>query len=205
MGETVGLTLALALVSFAGAGDEGFRPLVSGDDPAQFSLVGIGPDAVTIRGGEVRLAGRPNGYFATKAAYRNYVLRFDWMYERPDALKDDDAFRGNSGVLLHVQGRKVWPGCVEVQLFYPDTGHAFAVAPSTFRGRADPEAQRKAARPVGQWNSAEIASRDGTVVVTINGTVVSRGGDARPDRGPIGWQSEGAPVRFRNLRIKPVD
>ena len=41
-----------------------------------------------------------------------------------------------------------------------------------------------------------------TVFVTINGVEVARGTGARPDHGPIGWLSEGAPIRFRKVEIR---
>jgi hypothetical protein len=39
----------------------------------------------------------------------------------------------------------------------------------------------------------------------LNEVVVTRGRGATPARGRIGWQSEGVPIRFRELRIKELD
>jgi hypothetical protein len=200
-------TAALVLLALAGgqAAASDFVPLVQGDDPGQFILVGIGPEAIRIAGGEIRLAGRPLGYFATRRGYKNYVLRFEWMYERPEGLASDAQFDGNSGLLVHIGGpHKVWPRCIEVQLMNADAGNIFAFG-GRFRGRKDVEAQAKAIRPVGQWNRHEVTARDGTLISTINGIEVARGAGAVPDGGPIGWQSEGRPIRFRNLMIQPLD
>lgn len=198
--------LLAVLVSLSAAADDDFVSLVHGDDPAQFELVGIKPDTLKIADGEVRVSGKPNGYFATRDVYRNYVLKFDWMYERPENLESDAKFRGNSGLLIHIQKpHKVWPQSIEVQLFNADAGHIFAIMGSKFQGKKDPEAQRKAIKPVGQWNHEEVTCRDGTVVCTINGIEVDRGQGAAPDSGTIGWQSEGGPIRFRNLAIKKLD
>ena len=96
------LTLAFVTVlvlSARAADDAGFRPLVRGADPAQFELVGIGPTTLQINDGVVSVSGKPNGYFVTKDAYKNYVLRFDWMYERPQSLASDAEFNGNSGLI----------------------------------------------------------------------------------------------------------
>ena len=41
------------------------------------------------------------GYFATKESFKNYVLKFEGMYERPEGLEADATFRGNSGLLIH--------------------------------------------------------------------------------------------------------
>lgn len=201
------LALVLCLGPTASADDEeGFEPLVKGDDPAQFRLVGIGPDAIRIADGVVHVSGRPNGYFATKEDYGNYVLRFEWMYERPEGYREGDRFDGNSGLLLHITGEhKVWPKCIEVQLANSDAGHIFAINGASFSGKRDAEAQKRAIRPVGEWNREEVTCQGDRIACTINGIEVDRGTGATPDRGSIGWQSEGRPIRFRNLRIKRLD
>ncbi|MGE3818492.1 MAG: DUF1080 domain-containing protein [Isosphaeraceae bacterium] len=202
---TLAIAIALTLGSTAAVADE-FRPLVEGTDPGQFALVKIGPETISIVDGEVRLTGKPNGYFATKSSHKNYVLRFEWMYERPESLASDAAFRGNSGLLLHIQEpHKVWPPAIEVQLMNADAGNTFGIPPAKFQGKKDAEAQKRAIKPVGQWNAVEVTCKDGSIVATINGIEVARGVGASPDHGPIGWQSEGAPIRFRNLAIKPLD
>jgi hypothetical protein len=199
------LSLAAAAAG-AGAGDDGFVPLLKGDDPAQFELVGIKPDTLEIAGGEIRVTGKPNGYFATKDAYRNYVIKFDWMYERPADLTTDAKFDGNSGLLLHMQKpHKVWPQSIEVQLQNSNAGDIFGIFGSKFQGKKDPEAQKKAIKPVGQWNRQEVTCQDGKIACTINGIEVARGQGASPDSGLIGWQSEGGPIRFRNMAIKKLD
>ncbi len=202
--------IALSLVALAAApaavDDEGFVPLVEGTDDAQFELVGFGPETIVIDGDEVALSGSPNGYFATKKSYTNYILKFDWKYERPDDLKADADFGGNSGVLVHIKPpHKVWPQSVEVQLFHKEAGKIFAIFGSKFQGQDDPEARKRAIKPVGEWNSEEITCKDGSITCTLNGVQVATGTGADPTGGPIGFQSEGAPIRFRKLMLKPLD
>jgi hypothetical protein len=199
------LVLLSAPLAVSFGADEGFVPLVQGDDPKQFDLIAIGADTIAIKDGVVALTGKPNGYFATKKSYKNYILRFEWMYERPEGLTSDAGFDGNSGVLLHIDGHKVWPKSVEVQLANSDAGNIFPVGPAKFSGKKDAAAQKKAIKPVGQWNSEEVVCKDGAITCTINGTQVATGTGASPDHGPIGFQSEGRPIRFRNLTIKPLD
>lgn len=200
----VGLAVTLAVQGNLPAGE--VKPLLKGNDVGQFTMVGIGPETVSIRDGEVRVSGTPDGYFATREPYKNYVLRFEWMYERPEGLASEASFQGNSGLLLHIAGPpKVWPRCIEAQLMNADAGHLFGVGGAAFEGRKDAEAQKKAINNVGQWNSQEVTSKDGHLVCKVNGVEVSRGKAASTDGGPIGWQSEGAPIRFRNLTIEPLD
>jgi len=209
-GFRIGVGLAVVLLNgLATAADrlpDGFRPIVNGTDAEQFVRVGMGPKTVSIEDGEVRVTGKPDGYFATRDSYKNYVLRFEWMYDRPADLKSDASFRGNSGLLIHIAGpHKVWPVCIESQLMNADAGSLFGVAGAKFQGSKDAAAQKAAVRPVGEWNLQVVTCKDGEIVCTINGVEVSRGVGASPDHGAIGWQSEGAPIRFRHLAIKPLD
>jgi hypothetical protein len=203
-----GIALAVVLASGRGARADDFTPLLRGDSPDQFTLVKLGPEAIAIDAGsgEVRLTGKPNGYFATRAAYHNYALRFEWKYDRPDGLVTDAAFRGNSGVLFHIAGpHQVWPRCIEAQLMNADAGNLLAVSGARLHASKDAAAQRKAIRPVGAWNLMETTCHDGSIVTAINGVEIARGRMAEPDRGTIGWQSEGTPIRFRKLEIRADD
>ncbi len=180
-------------------------PIVRGTDPTQFELVGLGADSISIVDGEVRLTGMPLGYFATRAEYREYVLSFEWKYDRPEGLKSDAEFRGNSGLLVHLtKPHKVWPTCIQVQLAQADPGSIFAMGTAKFRGTVDTEAQQKATRPVGQWNRTEVTCLAGTISCVLNGIEVAQGEVGPPDRGAIGWQSEGSPIRFREMKIRPL-
>ena len=198
--------ITLAALSAPARGDDESTPILTSDDLSQIELVGLKPDSLSIQDKVIRLAGKPNGYFATRDSYRNYVLKFDWMYERPAGLKDGEKFGGNSGVLVHISGpHKVWPKCVEVQGENANAGHIFAINGAKFAGKTDRAAQKKAIKPVGEWNEEEIVCKDGAITCSINGVVVSSGTGASPAEGSIGFQSEGAPIRFRALRIKKLD
>jgi len=199
------LVLLLATAVFAAPPDEG-APVLRGADLAQFELVGIGPESIAIADGEVRLSGRPLGYFATKEDFGDFVLTFEWKYDRPEGLASDATFRGNSGVLVRVaRPRKVWPDCIQVQLAQADPGTLFAMGEASLEGRSLPQAQRAAVRPVGQWNRSEVTCRGGTIRSVLNGVEVARGEAARPARGAIAWQSEGQPIRFRSIRVRKTD
>ena len=63
------------------------------------------------------------------------------------------------------------------------------------------EASAKAVKSVGDWSTMEIDVNGGDMLIKINGTVVSSVKDCELTAGPIGLQSEGAPIRWRNIRI----
>ncbi len=60
-------------------------------------------------------------------------------------------------------------------------------------------------KSVGEWNHEEVTCRDGAISCEINGSLVDKGTGAMPDHGPIGWQSEGGKIRFRNLMLQELD
>lgn len=189
------LTLAGARLGYAGDDDKGFDKIFNGKDMSGFKEVaGKGKSPFTVEEGVINVSGNPNGYFHTEKSYGNYVLRFDWKF-----LKD-----GNSGCLVHITGKhQVWPKCVEVQGMQKDHGNIFAIGGAKGKFKKDAEAQKKAIK-IGEWNTTEVISQDGKLIAKVNGVEVSSGeGDLK--EGQIGWQSEGAPLQFKNIRIKTMD
>src|SRR6266545_1616646 len=126
------LALGIAGISPVAAGDkdDGFTALFNGKDMAGFKYVlnvqkkleeGDDPLKAStktwhVEKGVIICTGKPNGYFYTDKSYKNYVVRYDWMYKRPATLEDDEQFKGNSGLLVHIQmPHKIWPTSLEVQ------------------------------------------------------------------------------------------
>jgi hypothetical protein len=177
-----------------------FVPLFNGGDLATWRSVVDGADAnftpaFEVRQGMILVTGKPTGYLATRASYRNFVLRYDWKFS--------DRAGGNSGLLVFVQRTShqgSWPPCIEVQGKQSEHGAIFPIAGGTGTFRTDQAAIAKAVRP-GEWNTTEVVSRDGELTSSVNGVRVSSG---RTDlgAGPLAWQSEGAELYLRNLQIK---
>ncbi|MFC5462662.1 3-keto-disaccharide hydrolase [Massilia niabensis] len=159
--------------------------------------------------GVIAVASKPAGYIATRASYTNYRLHVEWRWPGKP---------GNAGVLMHVaSGPKdgAWPLSVQVQTKHgfagdvlPMAGAAFA-EPLTSAPGAYPAIKGHTAadseRPAGEWNSADIVSRDGVIEVSVNGVPQNRISAANPRAGRIGFQLEGVPYELRNLRITPLD
>ena len=136
-----------------------------------------------------------------------FVLRFDWRFKRPKNLKKEEAFGGNSGYLLWVNEHKVWPYSLETQGMNKQAGFIY------FIGRKhkdrndfkyDNDARRQAVKPVGEWNTYEVVATGDTVKVTINGKLITTvtKHEYKKD-GHLGFQSEGAEIHWKNIRIKP--
>lgn len=196
--------LALTVAAAARA-EGGFVRLFDGKSMGEFTLVGVTGANYRVQDGEIIASGKGSGYFATRKSFRNYVLRFEWKYARPEGLQKDTDFDGASGLLLHITGEhKVWPKAVQVQLYNRDAGSIFGVGGAKARATKDSLAQATAVKPVGEWNQEEVTCRDGRITCKINGVVVSEAQNSEVKEGPIGWQYKGAEIHFRNIEVREL-
>jgi hypothetical protein len=67
-----------------------------------------------------------------------------------------------------------------------------------FRGKQDVE------KPMGKWNKLECVVIDGTISIFLNGTLVNKATNVKPERGRIQIQSEGAEIFFRKVELTPL-
>ncbi len=160
----------------------------------------------TVKDGVLICSGKPSGYIYTPKSYSNYTLRFELAFKRPEGLKSDADFRGNSGCLIHVAERNalgVWPRSVEVQGMNRQLGIILPIPRNLKCTRTfDKEASRKARKPIGKFNKVEIEVKRGDMIIKLNGVVVSTVGDCELTEGPIGLQSEGVETHWKNIRIR---
>lgn len=155
-----------------------------------------------VKDGEIQVTGFPFGYCYTDKAYKNYVLTYTWTYPKDQPEKTTM----NSGCLVHIQApHKVWPYSVEPQVRYMDHGKFFFIGfpkGSKTEQKFDEAAQKKAIKAAHEWNTTEvIAKGDGSLEVRINGMLVNQG-KSELTEGPIGFQSEGARIHFKDIKIK---
>lgn len=192
--------LALLAVGLVCGADE--APFFNGKDFTGWDFVPAkAKDAFTVKDKVIVCAGRPTGYLTTKAGYREFTLSFEYRYERPKDLKDDEAFSGNSGYLLFIGKDEVWPRCIEVQGKNRDVCSIIPIkCKATFQ--TDKEARKKARKPVGEWNAIRIVAKGGTIKAYLNGALISTVTKYEPKEGRIGLQSEGAEIHWRNLAIE---
>lgn len=163
-------------------------------------------DVWTIRdGGVIHCTGAIPGYFRTLEPHEDYELTFEWRWT-------DKA--GNSGLLLHCQPPdKVWPRSIEGQLMH---GHAAdfwliggtdcdQVERTEDNGLAALRVPRRGEsneKPAGEWNHYRAVCDDDHITLFINGRLKNEATGCSPTRGFIGFQSEGAPIQFRNIHMR---
>jgi hypothetical protein len=157
----------------------------------------------------IESTGKPAGFIATKASYRDYRLHVEWRWSGKP---------GNAGVLLHISDGpmdRVWPLSLQVQTKHgsagdllPMAGASFAEPLTTASGAPVAIKARTAADselPAGEWNSCDIVARDGAVEVRVNGVAQNGATKVQPSSGRIGFQLEGAAYELRRVALTPLD
>jgi hypothetical protein len=188
--------------------------LFNGKDLTGWTAVLDKPDADpaktwTVADGVLKCTGQPVGYIRTnRDDFHDYVLTLEWRW--PEGSKG-----GNNGVLVHTSSPNalgIWPKSIEVQLASGDAGDFWVIGTDL---DVPDEATRKKDRrhinltdgsekPIGQWNTMEITCKGDTIRVKVNGELVNEATHCSVTKGAISLQSEGAPIEFRNIVLKPA-
>jgi 3-keto-disaccharide hydrolase len=186
----------------------------------------------TVEHGVVHVSGTEMGYFITKREYENYYLRAEFKWGEGTFGERDGKAR-DSGILYNVQGpNKVWPRSIEFQINEGCTGDFWMTDGAALTGKngvrvtgppgraskidrfnkgpwknvvgyRDPVNELE--KPHGEWNLVELVNRDGHVWQYVNGKLANEGTDAFPSSGKILFQSEGAEVYFRDMKLYPLE
>ena len=99
--------------------------------------------------------------------------------------------------------------CIESQLKSGDAGD-FYVIDTDFKEHADKDSRRVPQRhesnekPLGEWNKKRVVCKGNTIRVWVNGLLQNEASETTVAKGYIGFQSEGAPIEFRNIVLKPI-
>lgn len=190
------------------ATDSASTALFSGKDLSGWTFVsqeeGADPAKTwMVKEGVIQCAGKPIGYMRTIAPYENYRLRFEWRWPAGEG--------GNSGVMLHMQEPdKVWPKSIEGQLQHEHAGDLWVIDGSDFKEHTNPDDRRVPKKqphnekPLGEWNQYEIVCSGDSITLIVNGIEQNKATECNITKGFIGFQSEGVPIEFRNLRLEPL-
>jgi hypothetical protein len=185
----------------------------------------------TVEKGLIHISGKEFGYIVTKQEYKNYYLRAEFKWGEGTYAPRAGQAR-DSGILYNIQGpNKVWPRSVEFQINEGCTGDFWMTDGAALTGKdgvrvtgpggsavkidrfnkgefknvtgwRDPT--NEVEKPHGQWNVVELVNRDGHVWQYVNGKLANEGTDAFPTSGKILFQSEGAEVFYRNIKLFPL-
>jgi hypothetical protein len=165
-------------------------------------------DVWSVKDGVLRCKGQPAGYLVTKKNdFENYVLTVEWRWPGKG---------GNNGALVHVTKPgeiDVWPKSLEVQLESGNAGDLWVIGTKIrienpekrIRGRRHIKLTDGSEKPLGEWNKIEISCLGDEITDKVNGELVNHATKLSQSKGAIALQSEGTPIEFRNISLKPLN
>jgi len=137
--------------------------------------------------------GDPPGFMVTKAAFSDFHIRVEFQASGMT----------NSGVFIRCANPSVVSAeeCYEINIFDENqnannrTGAVVGLIPPAVSAMAGDA-----------WNTFDIIAEGAHLTVRFNGTVTADGDDPenRHTSGHIGLQFNGGPIRFRDVRIRPL-
>lgn len=163
----------------------------------------------SVKDGILHCTGQPAGYIRTeKGDFKDYVLTVEWRW--PEGSEG-----GNNGVLVHTSDARalgIWPKSVECQLAHGNAGDFWVIGTTLqvpnpegrVRDRRHLNLTDDSEKPIGEWNTMEITCEGDTITVKVNGDLVNEAYDCSVSEGAISLQSEGAPIEFRKVELKPI-
>jgi hypothetical protein len=175
-----------------------------------------------VKDGAIHCTGKPVGALRTLRHYENFIIEAEWRHLSSG---------GNSGMFMwgtpiSAPGVPFLRG-IEVQVldhgymtqyekangkksdWFTTHGDVFPIHGATMkplgrhRGeRSFPSEERS--KPSPEWNHYRVVASNGVLRLSVNGKQVSGGDECNYRQGYLALESEGAPVEFRNIRIKEL-
>lgn len=169
----------------------GFQSIFNGSDFTGWRFVG-GKEPATeapnwkVADGVIQLSGGGSPHLSTDREYRDFEMRFEWR-----AMRD----KYNSGFYIRSSAKL---GNNQINLAKGAEGKL--MYGKSQGGEAVPALQK----PAGEWNEWRIVVQGDKATFTCNGTPAWTATGLTPEQGYIGFQAEGAPLEFRNVRIREL-
>ena len=205
--------------------EAGWRPMTKDD----FVNVNCHDDTWSFEGNLIKCTGKPVGVIRTKKMIKNLELVVEWkhtqyggnsgvfLWATPDSIKRLEEGKGRLPAGIEVQVLDL--GYAELYEkrhkkqsdWFTSHGDVFPtqnakmkpfppVAPNGKRSFPS----KNTTKGINQWNHYYIRAINGEVRLWVNGVEVSGGTDCQPAIGYLCLESEGAPIEFRNLRIREL-
>lgn len=176
--------------------------------------------------GSVACTGKPVGVTRSNKKYTNFEMVAEWKHLSSGGNSgifvwtSDEALEG-------LKPGQLPPGGIEVQVldhgytvqyekstgkkpdWFTTNGDVFPVGKAKMKpfepskgSRSFP--RKELSKGINEWNHYYIRAINGEVRLWVNGEEVSGGTECDPKTGYLCLESEGAPVEFRNLRIREL-
>jgi hypothetical protein len=187
-----GLTRTRAQELTAEEAREGFVSLFNGKDLGGWrfgetdAATGTLPPNWKVADGVIKLDGGNSPHLASRREFADFDVRLQWR-----ALRE----KYNSGFFIR-SGRDVKDN--QINLSQAAVGKLLSETPG---GDPVPKLQK----PVGEWNEWRVLAVGDRVTFWCNGQRAWEVSGLKAPRGYLGLQAEGAPMEFRNIRIKELN
>ena len=185
--------------------------------PLKWYNVNTEPGTWSEKNGMLMCTGQPIGVMRSEKQYENFMLHIEWKHLEPG---------GNSGIFIWSAAKpgeeNRLPDGVEVQMLELEWvnlnkqngeqapiayvhGELFGVGgvktiPDNPRGERSKSIENLC-KGKGEWNTYDVVCVDGVVKLSVNGKFVNGLSKATQKKGYLCFESEGAPIHFRNLKI----
>ncbi len=195
---------------------------------ADFVNVNTDPDTWTWKEGGVHCTGKPVGVTRSQKPVTNFELVAEWRHLQSGGNSGIFVWASGEG-LEGLKPNALPPVGIEVQVldhgyteqyekasgkkadWFTTNGDVFPVRMSKMKPfePISPDGSRSFPRKhlskgVGQWNHYYVRAINGEVRLWVNGEEVSGGTNCEPRTGYLCLESEGAPIDFRNIRIREL-
>jgi hypothetical protein len=216
------LTIVLAAALSAQAAEDGFVSMFNGRDLAGWTNINCAPETWSVKDGNIHCTGKPVGALRTLRHYENFIMEAEWrhlssggnsgifMWGTPISAPGVPFLRGiEVQVLDHGYAEQYMKQTGKKSAWFTTHGDVFPIHGATMKPFGRHSGQRsfpseERSRPSPEWNHYRIVASNGVLRLSVNGREVSGGEDCNYRKGYLALESEGAPVEFRNLRIKEL-
>ena len=193
-----------------------------------FTPVNGAPDTWSAKDGVIHTTGKPVGVTRSQKQYTNFELVTQWkhlesggnsgifVWTSPESLKDlkpgqlpkcgievqilDPGFTakwekqtGGKATWFTTNGDVFWVGTAKMKPFAPKSPDGSRSFP-----------RKNLSKGVGEWNHYYVRAINGEIRLWVNGEEVSGGNECDPRTGYLCLESEGAPVDFKDVRIREL-
>lgn len=203
----------------------GWRAMTQTD----FTNVNCQPSTWSWTNGLIRCTGQPVGVIRTTQTVTNLELVVEWRHLQSGGNSGVFLWATPESIAALEKGQGRLPAGIEVQVldhgyteqyerdakkkadWFTTNGDVFPtqnakmkpfppVSPSGDRSFP----RKNLSKGVGEWNHYYVRAINGEVRLWVNGEEVSGGTGCKPATGYLCLESEGAPIEFRNLRIREL-
>ncbi len=193
-----------------------------------FANVNCYEDTWTWKDGLLTCSGKPIGVMRTRQQFTNFELVIEWRHLRSGGNSGVFVWAPEAA-LTNLKPDTLPQYGIEVQAldhgfreqyekqsgkkgdWFTTNGDVFAVGKSKMNpfpplspngSRSFP--RKQLSKGVGEWNHYYVRAINGEVRLWVNGEEVSGGNNCEPRAGYLCLESEGAPIEFKNIRLREL-